>query len=195
MSTEQSKLYFNQLFEKSSFPAKGSKETQFEDCIFKNCDFTEFNFAGCDFINTTFEDCNFSMVKFGYVALDNVHFVGCKMIGADFSTVKEFLFSANFTNCALDYAAFMKRKNRKCRFNNCMLKGADFSEADLTDSIFDSCDLSNAIFMNSILNGVNFATAFNFIIDPERNLLRKAKFSVHGLAGLLTTYGIIVAEN
>ncbi|MEJ5994687.1 pentapeptide repeat-containing protein [Pedobacter sp. Du54] len=195
MQAEESIYYVNQIFEKSIFPLKGTKDTQFEGCNFKNYDFTGINFSSCNFANTTFEDCNFSMIKFGYVGLDNVHFVGCKMVGSDFSTVKDFLFHVNFSNCILDYAAFMKKKNRKCRFENCSLKGTDFSEADLTESIFDRCDLSNAVFMNSMLNSANFATSFNFTIDPERNLLRKAKFSTHGLVGLLTTYGIIVTEN
>lgn len=195
MQAEESIYYVNQVFEKLTFPTKGTKETQFESCTFKNCDFTGISLAGCNFANTTFEDCNFSMIKFGYIGLDSVHFVGCKMIGSDFSTVKDFLFHVSFANCILDYAAFMKKKNRKCRFDNCSLKGADFSEADLTDSIFDRCDLSNAVFMNSTLNGSNFTTAFNFTIDPERNLLRKAKFSTQGLVGLLTTYGIIVTDN
>lgn len=194
MQGQESIYYTDQHFEKS-FPIKGTKDTQFEDCTFRNFDFTGINLAGINFTTTTFEDCNFSMIKFANVGLDNVHFVGCKMVGTDFSAVKDFLFSANFSTCILDYAAFMKKKNRKSKFVNCSLKGTDFSEADLSESIFDRCDLNNAVFVNSTLTGVNFTTAFNFTIDPERNLLRKAKFSTDGLAGLLTTYGIIVAEN
>ncbi|MES2417134.1 MAG: pentapeptide repeat-containing protein [Bacteroidota bacterium] len=194
MPTEENLYYANQRFEKVSFPAKGSIETQFEKCTFKNCDFTTTDFIGCDFANTTFEDCNLSMVKFGHIGLDAVHFIGCKMVGADFSAAKDFLFEVAFTNCILDYAAFMKKKNRKCPFINCSLKGADFSEADLTESTFDNCDLTAAVFMRSILNSANFASAYNFTIDPERNSLRKAKFSTAGLAGLLTTYGIVVSE-
>ncbi len=194
MQAEESIYYANQNFEKS-FPVKGTKDTQFEDCSFKNCDLTEVNFSGCDFSNTTFEECNLSMLKFGYIGLDKVHFKGCKMVGSDFSNVKDFLFNARFTDCILDYAAFMKKKNRKGRFDKCSLKGADFSEADLSDTIFDRCDLSAAVFMNTTLNGTNFTTAFNFTIDPERNSLKKAKFSTDGLAGLLAKYGIIVASN
>ncbi len=195
MHAEESIYYPDLVFDKVPFPAKGIKDTQFEGCTFKNCDFTAVNFTGCDFSNTTFEDCNLSMVKFGYIGLDKVHFLGCKMVGLDFSNVKDFLFNVSFTNCILDYAAFMKKKNRKCRFNNCSLKGADFSEADLTESVFERCDLNATVFMGSTLNGANFVTSFNFTIDPEKNLLRKAKFSVHGLAGLLTNYGITIVDN
>ncbi|MGF1922755.1 MAG: pentapeptide repeat-containing protein [Bacteroidia bacterium] len=195
MQVEDSVYYVGKQFERSALPVRGTKETQFEDCTFKNCDLTEFNFTGCDFTNTTFEECNFSMLKLGYIGLDKVDFKGCKMVGADFSNVKDFLFNARFTNCILDYAAFMKKKNRKGFFSSCSLKGADFSETDLTDTQFERCDLTATVFMNTILNGANFATSFNFTIDPERNSLKKAKFSADGLAGLLTKYGIIVAGN
>ena len=192
MQAEESIYYPNQVFEKSSFPVKGTRETQFKDCVFKNCDFTMFNFTGCDFADSIFENCNLSMVKFGYIGLDKVHFIDCKLVGADFSNVKDFLFNVDFTNCILDYAAFMKKKNRKCKFASCSLKGADFSESDFSESVFEHCDLSSAVFMQTVLNGTNFTTAYNFTIDPERNKLRKAKFSADGLAGLLTSYGIIV---
>ena len=194
MSTPIILDHFDQVFEKITHLPAGTKQTQFEDCTFKNCDLTEANFNGCSFVKCTFENCNLSMVKFAQVGLDQIQFTDCKMVGADFSNAKDFLFGVNFSNCILDYAAFMKKKNRKAKFENCTLKGADFTEADLTDTKFLNCDFDCAIFMQSALNGTNFITAFNYTIDPERNSLRKAKFATSGLAGLLTNYGIIVAE-
>ncbi|WP_379088672.1 pentapeptide repeat-containing protein [Pedobacter sp. UC225_65] len=192
MSTEESLYYVDQVFEKVSLPTKGRRDTQFDACTFKNCDLTDADFYGCDFIKCTFENCNLSMVKFGQIGFDKVQFNDCKMVGADFTNAKDFLFAVDFTNCILDYTAFMKKKNRKCHFKNCSLKGADFSEADFTSAIFERCDLSTAVFMRSVLNGANFATSYNFTIDPEKNQLRKAKFSADGLVGLLTNYGIVV---
>ena len=194
MPTEESKDHFNQVFKKITSLPTGTRNTIFEACTFKNCDLTEANFYGCDFVKCTFDNCNLSMVKFAKIGLDNINFIDCKMVGADFSNTKDFLFGVNFANCILDYATFMKKKNRKAKFESCSLKGADFSEADLTDSKFIKCDLSAAVFMRSVLNGVNFSSAFNYTIDPEKNNLRKAKFSTTGLAGLLENYGIIVAE-
>jgi hypothetical protein len=49
--------------------------------------------------------------------------------------------------------------------------------------------------MRSTLSSANFVSSYNFTIDPEKNLLRKAKFSLDGLPGLLENYGIIVEEN
>ena len=195
MSTPISLDHFDQVFEKITSLPTATKQTQFEDCTFKNCDLTQANFYGCNFVKCTFINCNLSMVKFANIGLDQIQFTDCKMVGADFSNAKDFLFGVNFSNCILDYAAFMKKKNRKAKFENCSLKGADFSEADLTDAKFLNCDFDRAVFIKSILNGANFSSSFNFTIDPETNSLRKAKFATSGLIGLLTNYGIIVAES
>jgi fluoroquinolone resistance protein len=195
MTREESLYYKDQVFDKTTLPQTGTIDTQFENCTFQNCDFTEADFFGCDFLKCTFKQSNLSMVKFGHIGFDKVQFDECKIIGADFSNTKDFLFSVDFSNCILDYAAFMKKKNRKAKFVSCSLKGADFSEADLTSSIFEKCDLSTAVFMRSILSDVNFVSSYNFTIDPEKNLLRRAKFSLDGLPGLLANYGIIVEEH
>lgn len=195
MELQESFYYVDQVFDKTTLPQTGTIDTQFENCTFQNCDLTEADFFGCDFLKCSFKQCNLSMVKFGHIGFDKVQFDECKMIGVDFSNTKDFLFSIDFSNCILDYTAFMKKKNRKAKFVNCSLKGADFSEADLTSAIFEKCDLSTAIFMRSILSSVNFVSSYNFTIDPEKNLLRKAKFSLDGLPGLLSNYGIIVEEH
>jgi hypothetical protein len=38
----------------------------------------------------------------------------------------------------------------------------------------------------------DFRAAYNFNIDPERNKVRKAKFSRDGVVGLLGKYDIVV---
>ncbi|MDQ7948789.1 MAG: pentapeptide repeat-containing protein [Pedobacter sp.] len=185
--------YTDQVFE-GYFPEIGTKESQFDGCTFKNCDLTAVSFFGCDFLNCSFLNCNLSMVKFANNGFDQVHFAHCKMMGVDFSPAKDFLFHIDFTDCILDYAGFMKKKNRKALFTSCSLKGTEFSGADLTESRFERCDLINAVFIETVLAGVDFSSSFNFNIDPEQNILKKAKFSPDGLIGLLHKYGIIVEQ-
>jgi len=36
----------------------------------------------------------------------------------------------------------------------------------------------------------DFRTSFNYSIDPEKNRIRKARFSLIGIAGLLNKYDI-----
>jgi hypothetical protein len=50
----------------------------------------------------------------------------------------------------------------------------------------------NAVFNRTILKEADFLTAKNFIIDPDINTVRKAKFSIYGLMGLLNKYDIVI---
>ncbi len=79
-------------------------------------------------------------------------------------------------------------------FKNSQLQGIDFTETDLTSAVFDNCDLSQAIFDLSILEKADFRTAYNYSINPENNRLKKAKFSVLGLSGLLDNYDIEIEK-
>ena len=79
---------------------------------------------------------------------------------------------------------------RKTIFRNSKLQETDFSECDLSNSMFDNCDFSGAIFDNTILEKADFCTSFNYLIDPETNRIKKARFSQAGIAGLLAKYDI-----
>jgi fluoroquinolone resistance protein len=61
--------------------------------------------------------------------------------------------------------------------------------------VFDNCDLSKASFDNTILEKADFRTAFNYSINPESNKIKKAKFSVSGIAGLLDKYDIHIEQD
>ena len=113
-------------------------------------------------------------------------------MGINFSECADFMFSVSFETCLLDYASFVRKKMPKTVFSKTSLRSVDFTECDLTKSQFIQADLTDAIFQKSILKEANLVSATNFIIDPELNNIRKARFSVYGLSGLLARYGIIV---
>jgi uncharacterized protein YjbI with pentapeptide repeats len=72
------------------------------------------------------------------------------------------------------------------------LQEVDFTESDLSGSSFDNCDLSGALFENTNLEKTDFRSAFNYTINPEINRMKKARFSLPGVAGLLEKYGIVI---
>jgi uncharacterized protein YjbI with pentapeptide repeats len=113
-------------------------------------------------------------------------------MGIDFSICNNFLFTVNFTDCHLDNSTFHSKKMKKTNFINCSLKEVDFSEVDLTLSVFQKCDLSDSTFNQSVLDKVDFSTAVNYVIEPDCNKIKKAKFSLSGLPGLLVKYDIVV---
>jgi uncharacterized protein YjbI with pentapeptide repeats len=69
----------------------------------------------------------------------------------------------------------------------------DFSESDLSGSSFYNCDLHGAVFDQTNLEHVDFSSAMNFTIDPSLNKIKNAKFSMEGLPGLLSKFGIQVS--
>jgi uncharacterized protein YjbI with pentapeptide repeats len=79
-----------------------------------------------------------------------------------------------------------------CRFKKCSLQEVDFTEADLSALVFDQCDLAGAIFESTVLEKADFRTAYNYSMDPEKNRLKKARFSLSGVAGLLNKYEILL---
>jgi len=100
------------------------------------------------------------------------------------------MITLDFENCSINLCSFNELKLKKSIFINSRIEEADFSESDLSKSVFRNCDLERTIFHHTNLEGVDFRTSFNYSIDPDLNRIKKAKFSVAGLAGLLGKYDI-----
>ncbi len=188
-----SQAYFeDQVFETIDFSPNGLVEKEYEGCTFVNCNFSNADLSNARFIECQFKGCNLSMAKMIKTVLNDVSFRDCKMLGLNFEHCSEFLLTVKMENCTLDLSSFFKRKLKNTHFKNCSLKEVDFIEADLTSSVFDSCDMSGAKFENTILEKADLATSYNYTIDPEMNRVKKAKFSLAGVAGLLAKYDIVI---
>ncbi|MEX0596464.1 MAG: pentapeptide repeat-containing protein, partial [Candidatus Paceibacterota bacterium] len=102
------------------------------------------------------------------------------------------IYNFNFTDCQLDYAQFYALKLKKMQFINCSMVAVDFMGSDLTEALFDNCNLRRAVFIDTILQKADFYTSYDFIIDPEKNKVKKAIFSTEGLRGLLSKYDLVI---
>ena len=164
----------------------------YEYCVFKNCVFSGTNLSNIIFSECTFESCDLSLVKTDNTAFKDVFFKGCKLLGVHFEDCNKFLFEVGFSSCQLDLSCFYQCVMKKTKFDNCSLKEVDFTETDLTSSSFQKSELLGAIFDRTVLEKVDFKVANNYMIDPEENRLKKAKFSKDGLVGLLGKYDIVI---
>ncbi len=183
-------IHIQKTFDKVVFIDKKVNNREFEDCIFKKCDFSNSDFSMNTFLDCEFIDCNLSMTNLSGTSLKTVSFSNCKLLGIQFNSCMDFLFQVSFQDCILDYSIFNNKKMPKTSFQNCSLREVSFIGTNLTSSIFDNCNLEGAIFNDTELKEVNFLTAYNYKIDPEFNPMRKAKFSVQGIPGLLDKYDI-----
>ena len=158
----ESESFQKETFDQVDYSENRMEGEAYEQCLFSNCNFFNSDLCRIEFMDCQFINCNFSMTSIIDAAFKNVAFQQCKLMGIDFSKCDDFLFSASFSN------------------------------ADLSFAIFDTCNLLQATFYNSILEKADFRTAINYSFDPAYNKIKKAKFSLEGLPGLLSKYNIEV---
>jgi fluoroquinolone resistance protein len=182
----------DKIFTGINYTENNLGKDEYENCTFRNCVFYNSNLSNIIFRNCVFDGCDLSLAQIKQTVLNDIKFINCKLLGLQFHNCNNFLFSVDFDNCMLKLSVFYKLKLKKTKFNNCNLQEADFTEADLTASVFANCDLQRAVFDTTNLETVDFRTAYNYSIDPERNKMKKARFSGNGITGLLDKYNIVI---
>ena len=187
-------LIQDQSFNQLNFAVAPLIKAEYESCSFFNCNFEHADFSEFKFIDCRFHDCNLSLATLNGTVLRNVLFRDCKMLGLQLENCNDFGLSFSFENCQLNHSTFFQMNIKKTIFRDCQLREIDFSETNLSDAIFDNCDLAQAFFTNTILEKADFRTAYHYSIDPENNRLKKAKFSLLGVSGLLDRYDIVIQE-
>ncbi|WP_256213833.1 pentapeptide repeat-containing protein [Parapedobacter indicus] len=180
----------DKAFEKNEFIQNSLTTGEYENCIFRNCNFANGDLSASKFIDCRFEGCNLSLSTLNKTALREVNFKDCKMLGLRFDNCLDFGLSFSFDGCQLNHCSFYRTKIRNTVFRNSQLRETDFTNCDLSNVIFDNCDLAGALFDHTILEKADFRTSYNYSLDPEINRIKKAKFSIAGVAGLLGKYDI-----
>jgi fluoroquinolone resistance protein len=186
---------YDKTFTKIDFTAASFDKAEYEGCVFNGCNFSNVNLSGVEFLECEFTACDLSMVKLGKTGLKDVKFIDCKMLGLRFDQCNDFGLVTGFSNCVLNYSSFYKLKLKKTIFSNSQLQQVDFTDCDLSLGVFERCDLKDAKFENTLLAQTDFRTAYNYSIDPATNRIRKARFSLSGLAGLLDKYDIEIEKD
>ena len=182
----------DQEFRAITFEEKDIKFKDFENCAFYDCDFRSCTFQTVTFIDCNFFGCNFQDTKINYVSLRGAFFTKCNFTSVNFAMTDQVLFEFHFKDCLLDYAKFYALKLKKMNFTNCSMIAVDFMGSDLTEVLFDNCNLRRAVFIDTIANKADFSTSYDYVIDPEKNKIKRAVFSMDGLKGLLEKYDIVV---
>ena len=177
-------------FEQIDFITKPPSATEYDYCRFTHCNFARVDLSNFRFVDCTFTDCDMSNAKLRNTTFNDCKFVNCKLLGLHFNDCSDFLFTVAFENCTLNFSSFYKRQMKKVVFKNTILKEVDFTDADLSGATFDNCDLEKALFENTNLEKADFRTAYNYSIDPEKARIKKARFSIPGITGLLDKYDI-----
>ena len=184
MNTIQDQTFTNKDFTTLQ-PATG-----YEACEFINCNFAKANLSSFRFVDCTFTNADLSNAKLAKTTLNDIKFTGCKLLGLLFYECDDFLFTVSFNRCNLSFSSFYGRTLKKTVFQDCVLHEVDFTDANLSASSFAGSDLHKALFQNTLLEKADFRTAINYVLDPEANKVKKARFSSAGLSGLLAKYDL-----
>ena len=187
-----SNIIENTSFEKQNYSKIALAKGEYDNCTFVNCIFSDSDLSNVNFTECEFQDCDLSNVNLKHTVLNDVSFSNCKLLGLQFNHCSDFLFSVSFNECNLSLASFYQVKAKGTKFSACMLHQVDFTEADVTNSLFNNCDFKAAIFERTMLEKSDFRTSYNYVIDPEINKIKKAKFSMPEVLGLLRKYNIEV---
>jgi fluoroquinolone resistance protein len=182
----------DRTYEKLNFREKPLARGAYENCRFISCDMSEANLSGIKFADCEFVGCNLSMAKLEGTAFRDIKFKDCKMLGLGFDKCSGFGMSFNFDGCILNHSTFYQTKILKTLFKSTKLQEVDFTRCDLTGSVLEHCDLTGAMFDNTVLEKADLRTSYNYSIDPERNKIKKATFSLSQVSGLLDKYNIKV---
>jgi len=181
-------------FDKDNFTQTFLQKGEYENCVFNQCDFSNSDLSDIKFIDCEFKSCDLTLAKINKTAFRDVKFKECKMLGLRFDTCHDFGLAFSFDGCVLNHSCFAAMKIKKTILKNSQLQEADFTDSDLTAAVFDRCDLNGATFDNTVLEKTDLRTAFNYSIDPEINRIKKAKFSIAGVPGLLLKYDIEIDD-
>lgn len=185
--------YFeDKVFEQVDFTKQALPKGEYEYCSFTNCNFSNLNLGETSFMECSFTGCNFSMASLVKTAFKNVAFKGCKLLGLHFYDCSPFLFEVKFEDCFLNLSSFYKMKMNNTVFINCTMHEVDFSETQLNKAMFNNCDLKDAVFTSTNLENADFSTATNYSINPDTNRIKKARFSLPHVVGLLSRHDIII---
>ncbi|HEX8546085.1 MAG TPA: pentapeptide repeat-containing protein [Cytophagaceae bacterium] len=184
----------DQTIERIDFTQDPLPKGEYESCIFKGCNFSNADLSDFRFIDCEFNGCNISLTKINKTAFRDIKFIDSKMLGLRFESCNQLGLAFSFEGCHLNHSSFFKAKIKKTPFKNCQLREVDFSDGDLSAVVFDNCDLIGAVFDNTILEKADFRTSCNYSFDPDKNRIKKAYFSLSGIAGLLIKYDINIEQ-
>jgi uncharacterized protein YjbI with pentapeptide repeats len=138
-----------------------------------------------------FEGCDLARMVPTQLALRDVSFKACRLMGVDFADVAQFPI-VSFEDCNLKYASFASLPLKKVSFKRCSLIEATFLEVGLSDARFEDCQLAGARFDGCDLRRARFNGAQELFIDPAKNKLKDAQVPLETAVLIASSLGLKV---
>lgn len=167
-------------------------------CTFEACSFNETEFISCRFVDCCFSNCDLSLIKVKDSKFSEVHFYDSKLIGVNWAQANWPTVLLNspleFSMCALNHSTFIGESLPGIKIIDCTATDVDFRECNLTKADFTGTDLSDSLFHRTDLTEANLRDAYNYQIDPGKNILTGARFSLPEAISLLINMDIYLDD-
>ena len=197
-SISDAQEYFDQIFDKVHIESGQILNGKFTDCLFSQCSFETVILNNCRFSNCIFQDCNLNLVQLPGSSFPATHFQKSKLMGIDWTQAAwskaGFESLVGFQECVISHSTFIGLELKSIQITNCIANEVDFRDADLSNADFTGTDLARSIFGNTNLTEADLSQARNYMVDPSKNVLKHAKFSMPEAIALLYSMDIVLKD-
>ena len=176
--------YIEENFTDLDFSGMSFSNIEFDGCTFENCTFHKTHFEHCRFVESHFKMCDLSLMHVNGSVFNDVTLDECKAIGINYSELI-LPFEMNFHNSNINLSSFYRLELKHAKFLNCSIQEVDFVETNLEKVDFSGSDLLNAVFDSTNLKMTDLSEASNYLIDPQKNFLKKTKVSTEEATSFL----------
>jgi uncharacterized protein YjbI with pentapeptide repeats len=170
----------------------------FLDCSFVNCSLVEVILQSCRFQRCKFLACDMSLLEIPGSEFQSVIFEESKLVGVNWTKAKIDLPALgkphHFRSSMLNHSTFLNLDLQGLRMIECTAHEVDFREANLSEAVFSHTDLQGSLFMSTNLEAADFRLARNYDINPAKNNLSRAHFSLPEAMSLLYALDINLEE-
>ena len=182
----------NELFSNVNLENQTITSKLFFSCEFRNCNFSYTDFESTLFEECSFLNCNFSLSKIFKTQIRGVVFNSCKIMGIDFTRCDALMIDISINECNVKSCIFSGLCLKKTIFCKSDLIECDFVNTDFSETDLSRSDFSGSLFHNTNLFKANLTDCINYNIDPLRNNIKKAKFSLPEALTLLNAFEIFI---
>jgi fluoroquinolone resistance protein len=190
--------YSDQVFVNLRLSAVKVASSQFFDCGFSDCTFTESVFQKCRLANCVFQACDLSLLQVPESVFSTTRFEDSKIIGVNWAQADwpstGLWKPPEFVNSIISHSTFIGLSLEGMLIKDCVALDVDFREADLSHADFTGTDLSRSLFKDTNLTEADMSQARNYEIDPGQNILKGAKFSLPEAMSLLYSMDINLSD-
>lgn len=171
--------------------AGGSTEAvEFESCRFVSADLSKTNWDRPRLLDVRIDSCDLAVARGTSALLEKTQFIKCRGTGWQFLDAN--CSDTMFTGGKFNLAAFHGSKFRRCLWEKCDLREANFEDVELVDVVFRKCDLRAARFPSVVLESVDFRGSQLAGLQIDAIALRGCRVEASQLPDLIELFGLIV---